>query len=162
MPTATIENNKLTIRIDYEPLKKQEEFHQSEAKYRLYLGAWRAGKSYAGFMEAYKHSFLYPKNCGIIFRKEYTDLRDTTMQTFLNIVPQEDIKDFNKSEHKIILRNGSEIYFRHLKDGIKLGSLSLGWFFIDEAEEIQEEIFIYLQGRLSLKNTALVGWLVSN
>jgi hypothetical protein len=128
----------------------------------LYIGAWRAGKTYAGCVEAYNHSLVYPKNCGIIFRKDYTDLRDTTMKTFFEVVPQEDVLDFNKSEHKVTLRNGSEIYFRHLKDGLKLGSLNLGWFFIDEAEEVTEEIFITLQGRLSLQKTACVGWLVSN
>lgn len=162
MNSAKIEGNKLTVTINYKPLFKQAEFHQAEAKFRLYIGAWRAGKTFAGCFEAYKHSFLYPNNCGIIFRKDYTDLRDTTMKTFFDIVPAEDIVDFNKSEHKVTLRNGSEVYFRHLKDGLKLGSLSLGWFFIDEAEEVTEEIFIALQGRLSLKDTACVGWLVSN
>jgi hypothetical protein len=146
----------------YTPLAKQEQFHQSQAKFRLYIGAWRSGKTYAGCIEGYKHSILYPKNCGIIFRKDFTNLQDTTMKTFLQVVPQDDILDFNKSEHRIMLKNGSEIYFRHLKDGLKLGSLSLGWFFIDEAEEIDEEIFTALIGRLSLKNSACVGWLVSN
>ena len=154
-----------TLQIDfktYKPLPKQSLFHKSLAKFRLYIGAWRSGKSYAGCFEAYQHSSFYKKNCGIVFRKDYTDLRDTTMKTFFEIVPPEDIVDFNKSEHRVVLRNGSEIYFRHLKDGLKLGSLNLGWFFIDEAEEVSEEIFTALQGRLSLLNTACVGWLVSN
>src|SRR3990167_301454 len=146
----------------YNPLPKQESFHKSLAKFRLYIGAWRAGKTFAGCQEAYTHSFVYKKNCGVIFRRDYTDLRDTTMKTFFEVVPPDDIKDFNKTEHKVTLLNGSEIYFRHLKDGLKLGSLSLGWFFVDEAEEVSEEIFIALQGRLSLKGTACVGWLVSN
>ena len=157
-----IQDNELVIDINYNPLPKQIEFHQSIAKYRLYIGAWRAGKTLAGCQEGYKHSYLYPKNCGIIFRKDFTDLRDTTMKTMLEVIPSEDIKDFNKSEHRILLQNGSEIYFRHLKDGLKLGSLNLGWFFVDEASEIQEEIFEALKGRLSLKNSACKGWLCSN
>ncbi|HDY68069.1 MAG TPA: hypothetical protein ENH85_09780 [Candidatus Scalindua sp.] len=157
-----IEGNTLKVKIDYQPLNKQAQFHDSVAKYRLYLGAWRAGKTFAGCQEAYKHSWLYKKNCGIVFRKDYADLRDTSMKTFFEVVPEEDIAGFNKEEHKVTLTNGSEIYFKYLKDGLKLGSLNLGWFFIDEAEQITEEIFTYLQGRLSLKNSARVGWLVSN
>jgi len=157
-----IKGNTLTIDIGYHPLDKQAQFHQSDARYRLYIGAWRAGKTFAGCQEAYKHSWLYPGNVGVIFRKDFTDLRDTTMKTMLEVIPPEDIKLFNKSEHKLVTQSGSEIYFRHLKDGLKLGSLSLGWFFIDEAEEVTEEVFNYLQGRISLKNTACKGWLVSN
>jgi len=157
-----IRDNKLFLDISYNPLPKQSLFHLSNAKYRLYIGAWRAGKTYAGCFEAYKHSFIYPNNVGIIFRKDYVDLRDTTMKTFFEIVPSEDIINFNQSEHKVVLRNSSVIYFRHLKQGLKLGSLSIGWFFIDEAEEVTEGVFTYLKGRLSLKKTANRGWLVSN
>ena len=162
MPIATINQGQLNIEIDYTPLSKQAMFHTSEAKYRLYIGGWRAGKTYAGCQEAYKHSILYPNNCGVIFRKDFAQLRDTTMKTFFDIVPREDIVKHNKEEHRVILRNGSEIYFKYLKEGVKLGSLDLGWFFVDEAEEITGEIFTYLQGRLSKNNTARVGWLVSN
>jgi len=158
----SIVGKELLIDIDYNPQPKQEAFHQSESKYRLYIGAWRGGKTFAGCQEAYKHSWLYPNNCGIIFRKDFTDLRDTTMKTFFEIVPQDFIKSYNKSEHHVVFKNGSEVYFKYLKDGASLGSLNLGWWFIDEAEEVTEEIFIYLQGRLSLVNTACKGWLVSN
>lgn len=157
-----IKNGKLTINIDYEPLDKQKAFHISTAKYRLYIGAWRAGKTFAGCYEAYKQSILYPKNCGVIGRKDYTDLRDTTMKTFFDVVPEEEIKSYNKTEHRVVLLNGSEIYFRELKDGAGLGSLNLGWFYIDEAEEVQESIFDRLKGRLSLQHASGRGWLTSN
>jgi len=84
------------------------------------------------------------------------------MKTFFEIVPEDFIKSYNKSEHHVVFKNGSEVYFKYLKDGASLGSLNLGWWFIDEAEEVTEEIFIYLQGRLSLVNAACRGWLVSN
>jgi hypothetical protein len=155
--------NSLKIDISYNPLPKQSLFHLSGAKYRLYIGAWRAGKSFAGCQEALKQSMLYPKNCGVIFRKDFADLRDTTMKTFFEICPQDFIADYNKTEHRVVLRNGSEIYFKHLKDGIKLGSLNLGWFYIDEGEEIEETVFTYLQGRLSLNTVGRqCGWITSN
>ena len=149
--------------MDYLAKAKQALFHQSEAKYRLYIGAWRAGKTYAGCQEALKKSYLYPNNCGLIGRKDFTDLRDTTIKTFFDICPPDFIKSYNKTEHHVIFQNGSEILFRELKDGTGLGSLDLGWFYIDEAEEVDEGIFTRLQGRLSKKNAGKTkGWLTSN
>lgn len=150
------------VQIDYDPLPKQSQFHLSKARYRLYIGAWRAGKTYAGCQEALKQCLLYPWNCGLIGRKDYTDLRDTTIKTFFEVCPAELVKSYNKTEHHVVLINGSEIYFRELKDGAGLGSLNLGFFYIDEGEEVEEGIFERLKGRLSLKDAACVGWVTSN
>ena len=153
----------LEINLDYSPLPKQTDFHTSGAKYRLFIGSWRAGKSFAGCHEALKQSYLYPKNTGLIGRKDFTDLRDTTMRTFFEVCPEEFIKSYNKTEHHVVFLNGSEIYFRELKDGAGLGSLNLGWFYIDEAEEVEESIFERLKGRLSLNHIGRqCGWLTSN
>ncbi len=159
-----ISNGTLSIPIVYQAKPKQQAFHDSKAKYKLYIGAWRAGKTYAGCQEAINQSRFYPNNCGVIFRKDYADLRDTTMKTFFEILPSDssEVAVWNKSEHYLKLKNGSEVYFKYLKDGTKLGSLNLGWWFIDEAEEVTEEVFIYLKGRLSLKHAECRGWLVSN
>ncbi len=153
----------LEINLDYSALLKQTLFHQSEAKYRLLIGAWRGGKTTAGDYEGLKKSVLFPGNCGLIGRKDFTDLRDTTLKTFLEICPEDLIASYNKTEHHIKFVNGSELYFRELKDGTGLGSLNLGWFYIDEAEEVEENIFERLKGRLSLKGVGKTsGWLTSN
>lgn len=129
----------------------------------MFLGSWRGGKTYAGCQEALKKSIIYPGNCGLIGRKDFTDLRDTTLKTFLEICPEDFIANYNKTEHHIKFVNGSEIYFRELKDGVGLGSLNLGWFYIDEAEEIEEPIFERLKGRLSLMDVGKTqGWLTTN
>ena len=151
------------IKHSYIPLHKQSLFHLSGSKYRLYIGAWRAGKSYAGCQEAFKQSMLYKDNCGLIGRKDFTDLRDTTIETFFSVAPPETIQSYNKSEHILVFKNGSRVLFRELKDGIGLGSLNLGWFYIDEAEQVNENVFKRLKGRLSLDKTGRqCGWLTSN
>lgn len=149
--------------IPYQPKDKQSKFHLSDKKYRLYIGAWRAGKSFAGCMEALKQSMLFKGNIGLIGRKDFSDLRDTTLKTFLDICPPEIIKSYNKTEHHVIFKNDSEIYFRDLKERASLGSLELGWFYIDEAEEVGEDVYLYLKGRLSSPKTKRqCGWLTSN
>jgi PBSX family phage terminase large subunit len=152
-----------TVEIPYSPNPKQMEFHKSSAKYRLFLGAWRSGKTFSGCKEALKQSMLYPNNRGLIGRKNFTDLRDTTMRTFFEVCPPELIKNYNKTEHHLILINNSEIFFRELKDRSGLGSFELGWFYIDEAEQVQEGIFTYLKGRINAPTTKRqCGWLTSN
>ncbi len=119
--------------------------------------------TWAGCKEALKQSMLYPNNRGLIGRKNYTDLRDTTMRTFFEVCLPELIKSYNKTEHHLCLINGSEVFFRELKDRSGLGSFELGWFYIDEAEEVQESIFTYLKGRLNASATKRqCGWLTSN
>jgi hypothetical protein len=153
----------MQIEIPYEPNPKQIEFHKSSARYRLFLGAWRSGKTYSGCKEALKQSMLYPNNRGLIGRKNFTDLRDTTMKTFFEVCPAELIKSYNKTEHHLVLINNSEIFFRELKDRGGLGSFELGWFHIDEAEEVEEGIFTYLKGRINASATKRqCGWLTSN
>ena len=165
MLSTTIQDslNKQEVNFQYYPERKQREFHDSKAKYRLFLGAWRSGKTYSGCAEAIIQSLAYPNNYGLIGRKDFTDLRDTTLQTFFEICPEEIIANYNKTEHHLYFKNKSEIIFRELKDGIGLGSLNLGFYYIDEAEEVQETIIDYLTGRLSLARTGRqCGWLTSN
>ena len=99
----------------------------------------------------------------MIGRKNFSDLRDTTIKTFFDICPRELIKSYNKSEHRLTFVNGSVILFRELKDMAGMGSLELGWFYIDEAEQVLEEIFTYLKGRLSKIDCGKPsGWMTSN
>ena len=159
-PNIRTKSNEVVL--DYEPEPRQSQFHLSPAKYRLYIGAWRAGKTYAGCWEAVKQSLCYPNNMGLVGRKDYSDLRDTTIKTFFEVCPERIIQNYNKSEHILKFINGSCILFRELKDRSGLGSLELGWWYIDEGEEAQFEIFQYLQGRLSKADTRRCGWITSN
>ncbi len=158
------------ITIDYLPLPAQKKFHQSKAKYRLYSGAFRAGKTKAGCQEAIKLSLKYPGNRGLIGRKDYPDLRDTTQRTFFQELQlyseaygrpmgdakfgdSEGIPGFRKGENIFRFRpelGAGEILFRQLKEPEDFKSLDLGWYYLDEGTETTEAMFLMLNSRLSM------------
>ena len=136
------------IQNDYNPLLQQSRFHKSDCKYRCYLGGLGSGKTYAGSQESVLLLLENPGLLMLIARQTIPELRDTTQRTFFEVLPKELIESFNKSENHLVLKNGSEVIFRSLDDPMKLKSLELGAFWIDEASETSEEVFLTLQGRL--------------
>jgi len=136
----------------YNPLPKQRIFHESPAKYKLFMGGVGSGKTMALDWEALLLSLEYPGNYGLIGRLYYPELRDTTMFDFFDICPDVLIKEWRKTEHKLTLLNGSVIIFRALEDPDKIKSLNLGWFGIDEQTEVPEDVFLMLQSRLRRTN----------
>lgn len=138
------------------PTLKQESFITASARFACYSGAFGGGKTYSGCLRGLLLS-QYPNNFGLIGRSTYPELRDSTRKTFFELCPPEyyDEKQggrWSPTENHLRLINGSEIIFRHL-DSIaekELLSMNLGWFFIDQAEEIGINVWRILQSRLRL------------
>lgn len=138
-------------------LEAQKAFLINNSQYSLFSGGFGSGKTVSLVLKALLISQLMPKNFGLIGRLTYPELRDTTQKTFFEFCPPswyapENGGVWNKSENYVRLYNGSEIIFRHL-DTIsekELLSLNLGWFGIDQAEEIGEGVFQILQSRLRM------------
>lgn len=163
----------IEIHLPYTPLPKQAEFHGLQAKYRLFIGGWGNGKSSAGCAEAFFLATEFPGSVGLIMRKTRPELKATTEHQFFNGgggnpktdwtgIPEEMIKSYNRSENKLTLINKSIIHFWPADDPDKLSNLNLGWFLIDQAEEVPEEIFQMLQGRLRQRNAPRCGILLAN
>jgi PBSX family phage terminase large subunit len=138
------------------PTAKQAEFILSTQKFSCFSGGFGNGKTTAGCLKGIALS-QFPGNFGLVGRLTYPELRDTTRRSFFEMCPPEYYDKANggewrRSENHLILSNGSEVIFRHL-DTIaekELLSLNLGWFYIDQAEEINESLFLILQSRLRL------------
>lgn len=118
----------------------------------------------AGCHEALRLSLEYPNNFGVIGRKTYQELEDSTMRTFFETVcPPQLIRFFNKQSKHLYLFNGSEIVFRSLDTPEKFRSDEFGWFYIDEASECPEDGFKFLMGRLRRPNIPVTtGFLTTN
>jgi len=149
--------------IDYVPLPKQQQFHNSPAKYKALVGGFGSGKTAAGCAEAIELSLRYPGNEGWICRRTGTELEDSTMSTFFEMLPESYIRSFNKTKRNLVLYNGSRVKFRTLDDPDKIRGPNLGFFYIDEASEVREIFFRKLMGRLRLA-TALYrpGFITTN
>lgn len=141
----------MEIKLPYQATLGQTPFHASAAKYRLLLGAWGAGKTWAAVAEDVTMALEYPGSLGAVFRQTFPALRDTTKRDYLAFVPQELIAREVKSEgrEEIEFINGSRTVFRCLDDYKKLGSTQFDRVLVDEAEEIGEQAFMTLAfGRL--------------
>lgn len=137
----------------YNPKPKQVEAHKCRAKYLLFGGAMGGGKSWFLCAEAIKQAMKHKGNRLVIVRKELSVLRRTTLVTFLSICPKEIIKGFNQSTLEVTFINGSILTFIDAnisKDPLlqKIKGLEIGWFGIDEANEVSVEVYNLLKTRL--------------
>ncbi len=135
---------------------QQRAFFDSRAPELLYSGAFRAGKSRIGCEKAYRIAQDYPGIPIGIFRKTANSLAASTERTLLHdVIPAGAIVKSNRTERWYELANGSRIWLFGLDpDPItglpsKVGSVELGWAFIDEAAEVTEADWIMVKGRLS-------------
>lgn len=91
----------------------------------------------------------------MILRYRGTDLEESTIPVFFEVCPPSWIRSFNKKSMTVVLRNGSVIMFRHLHDAraqskTRRVGANLGWFFIDQMEEIEREHWNAMISRLRL------------
>jgi phage terminase large subunit len=121
--------------------------------------------------KGYMLNMKYPGNRGLIVRKNFSDVRSSTIEQSLleDVIPDSHVPDdgWNKSEHRIEHFTGttdqygepvmSEIYYEGLAtegnrsdDALprRVSGMQFGWIAIDEATETTEGDFVQLLGRL--------------
>ena len=135
---------------------QQRRFYNCRAPEVLYSGAFRAGKSRIGCEKAYWLAKRYPGIPIGIFRKTAASLAASTERTLLHdVIPRSEIVKSNRTERWYELANGSRIWLFGLDPdpvtGLpsKVGSVELGWAFVDEAAECTEADWVQVMGRLS-------------
>jgi PBSX family phage terminase large subunit len=108
---------------------------------QLLIGGWGAGKTTAGVRKSIILSITNPGSLGMICRQHYTELVDSTMQSFFNECEKLGIIiNFNQTRRLVQLRSidpnkPSVILFRCLDDPAKYQSIELHYIYIDEASE---------------------------
>jgi len=139
-------------------------------KYVLYSGAYGAGKTLLLCHVVIRNCLRYPGSLWFVGSQTIPMIRDTIVRTFLEEIdayqesinkareqlPKEDKKllDFLITDrylaHTMTFKfwNGSEVLFRSCDEPSKFKSLNLDGFAIDEPVDIDEDVFLMLQGRL--------------
>ena len=138
----------------------QEEFFQKahgSSRYLGFGGGIGNGKTLAGCIRVLQLAYEYPNNLILVGRLKGSDLENSTKKTMLELCSplfQTKQIEYKVKENKLVCDNGSEIVFRHLEDVYASGILgmNLGYFYIDQAEEVEENVFDILTGRLRRKS----------
>lgn len=126
----------------------QDGFVFTEAQFPAMVSAWGTGKSLCLILRVLRLCEEHPNNLALIVRKEFTDLKDST------------IKDFELytglkvgSNKDCVLPNGSTIMFRHGEELNTLQNINLGVCGIEQAEEFDDDSqWFMLFGRMRRKN----------
>lgn len=137
----------------YAPKQKQRTAHRNTAPFLLFGGAMGGGKSWFLCAEAILNAMKYDGNRLVIVRKELTTIRKTILITFFKICPPEIIRTYNQQSSTVTFINGSTLIFMEAnksKDPLlnKIKGLEIGWAGIDEANEVDEQVFNILKTRL--------------
>lgn len=155
--------------LNIELLPSQEQFWTAEERYVLFSGGLGMGKSLIMLLRVLYENLQQDNNYFLVGRATYGEIHDVLLKEFFEICPPQWIKEYRKTPHPtVILHNfhggSSEIIFRNL-DKMSRGELlglNLGGFAIDQAEDIPEEVFNTLKGRLRRKNINHRVFLTSN
>ena len=122
----------------------QRDFLIAPARYPAMVSGWATGKTLMGILRGLLYTEYIPNNLGVIFRKEYTDLRDSTVMDFERYTGLK-----VNSQRNVDFGNKSVIMFRHLEELNNLQNINLGWFLIEQIDELEtDHEFFMLQGRL--------------
>jgi len=143
----------------YRPSENPQQWiaHQLSERYILYGGAKGGGKTAWGVNEAIRLSIQFPGNRGFMGCREGTDFKKNALDQFLHFMPPElyapPLGIHHKTESYFKLINGSLIYYGGIGSDEeaeqKINNMpQLGWFFIDQAEQITERQFLMLDAQL--------------
>lgn len=135
--------------MEYELFPKQDTFVFDPHRFSGYGGGFGNGKTLAGSIKSYSH--CQQKDAFfLIGRRHATDLSDSTQRDFLNLFGHMG-KFSPKNASFKFYQDGqmlSEVIFRHLDDLQSLTNMNLSGFWIDQAEEVSEDVFDFLIGRI--------------
>jgi len=125
------------ITIPYKPHPKQKEFHDSTARFRILAAGRRFGKSEAAVNEAIKASIKPNSICWIVAPTYQQSM--INMRKLKKFLPQEIIKNVNKSEKYVELINGSTLWIKSGDNPDTLRGEGIDFLIADECAMIKRE-----------------------
>ena len=99
------------VELGYDPFPKQQEFHDSPAKYRLFGGAAGPGKTKALLLEAILQAHQHPGRGHAAAAAHVSGARGFAAHYFRRDVPRELYENYNEAKHIVTWLNGSTTRF---------------------------------------------------
>ena len=135
---------------DWNRSPNQSNYLLSEEPFTLMSGGFGTGKTTVLCQKAALFSLGIPGNLGYLGRMDGKALKQTTLQVLIEMLPK---GSYTKNDQAGLLTfkpqyGGSKIVYGDFKDLGDLKNHPLGWFGIDQAEEVPQEVWDYLVGRL--------------
>ncbi len=104
---------KFCRKFQYEPFDRQQEFHDSLAKYRLFGGAAGPGKTKALLYEAIFQAHLHPGVDTLLLRRTFPELEASLITYFRRDVARGLYEKYNEAKHTVTWLNGSTTRFAY-------------------------------------------------
>lgn len=138
--------------------KPQRQFYYARNRNQCFSGGFNNGKTFIACLKALSLLLRFMNYRMIIAREKYTDLKRTTMQTFLKMCPSQLISSHNEQDGLTVLINGSMIWWLHLDnvDENTLRGIEPNSVLVDQAEETDEKVYDVLDGRVGRWDGAIV------
>jgi phage terminase large subunit len=132
----------------YLPHPKQVRFHRAKELYRLFLAGIGTGKTLAGVHECISMSLQNPQCDGCIVEPTFPMIRDVMLPVWKEWVDNS-IWTYKKSEQKIVLWTGQNIFLRSAENPERIRGLNLAWAWGDELAQVPTaDVWRILQGRI--------------
>lgn len=141
----------IEIRNEYIPSKKGVAFHSSSARTKLLVGGMGSGKTRMAVEEVNQLCLEHPGIKILVLRKTMPSLRESTMNEFVTIVPDE-VGKMDRKFDNFNYTNGARILFRGLDEPAKMKSIEFAVILMDEADEFEQNDFKILDTRIRLLN----------
>jgi len=134
---------------------RQYELIDDKTRFLLITGSAGSGKTIFCCFKTIMYAVDHPKARVGVFRSTLPALRETAWREIRELLLKFNIEfDENKTNAIITLNNGSTISFTPLDDDKKIRSLNLDYVFVEQCEEVSEEIFdelaLRVRGEVSL------------
>jgi hypothetical protein len=100
----------------YHPFARQQQFHNSKAKYRLFGGAAGPGKTTALLWEAIGQALEVDGCDTLLLRRTYPELETSLLAYFRRDVPRSFYRSYNESKRVITWKNGSTTRFGYCRN----------------------------------------------
>src|SRR6202051_5227051 len=136
-------------RAQYEPFKRQLQFHESAAKYRLFGGAAGPGKTKALLYEAILQAHKHPGVDTLLLRRTFPELEASLITYFRRDVPRELYEKYNESKHTVTWLNGSTTRFAYCDSENDVTRYQGGGFLLIGVDELTHSALKQWQFRRS-------------